>query len=435
MNPVKSRKPLSRITAAVLIAAILLFNAPLAPAYSVLTHEQIIDFLWERHIKRLLLEHFPNATEDDLKHAHAFAYGGCLIQDMGYYPSGNKFFSDLLHYVRSGDFVRELLNQAHDINELAFALGALAHYSSDNQGHPAVNASVSLMFPKLRKKYGNEVAYAADPTAHIRTEFGFDVLQVAKQRYSSDEYHDFIGFEVSKPLLDRAFLKIYGLQLSEIFSNEDLTLGSYRRAVSKLMPQLTEVALAVKKDELQKLPNFEPRRFRYLLSRTQYEREWGKDYYRPGLGSRILAFLVRLIPKWGRLRALDIKTPTAETEKLYIKSVEETVTFYDVKLTEYETHQLEVPNRDYDTGNPTVAGEYTLADKTYAKLLQKLAKKNFAQVAPELKANILDFYSDLSRPIETKKHNHEWQDTLRNLDRLKAYNTRQASVVPLPPGF
>ncbi|HEY6350931.1 MAG TPA: zinc dependent phospholipase C family protein [Candidatus Angelobacter sp.] len=420
---------LSRITAGILIGVFVLSIVPPVPAYSVLTHEQIIDFLWERHIKRLLLERFPNATEDDLRHAHAYAYGGCLIQDMGYYPSGNKFFSDLLHYVRSGDLVLELINQAQDINELAFALGALGHYASDTRGHPAVNAAVALMFPKLRKKYGDEVAYAADPTAHIRTEFGFDVLQVAKQRYTSDAYHDFIGFEVAQPLLDRAFTNIYGLELKEVFSNEALTLGSYRRAVSKLMPKLTQVALVAKKDELKALPNFEPRRFRYLLSRTQYEREWGKDYYRPGFGSRVLAFLVRLLPKVGRLRALDIKTPTPQTEKLYVESVENTVTFYDMLLTEFETKKLELPNRDYDTGKPTLAGEYTLADQTYAKLLQKLAKKDFAQVSPALKSDILAYYSDLSRPLETKKHKHEWQETVRDLELLKAHAGPQASLV------
>ena len=423
----QSRKPLSRVTAGALALILLLLSTLPCPAYSVLTHEQIVDFVWERHIKRLLLERFPNATQDDLQHAHAYAYGGCLIQDMGYYPAGNKFFSDLLHYVRSGDFVRELINQAQDVNELAFALGALAHYASDNRGHPAVNASVALMFPKLRKKYGDEVVYAEDPTAHIRTEFGFDVLQVAKQRYSSDVYHDFIGFEVAQPLLERAFLNIYGLELKDIFSNEDRTLGSYRRAVSKLIPKLTQVALVVKKDELKALPNFEPRRFRYLLSRTQYEKEWGNNYYRPGFGSRFLAFLVRLLPKVGRLRALDIKTPTPQTEKLYVKSVEDTVIFYDMLLTEYETRQLETPNRDYDTGNPTSPGEYTLADKAYAKFLQKLAQKNFAQASPALKANILEYYSDLSRPLETKKHKHEWQETLRNLELLKAHGSTPAS--------
>ncbi len=398
-----------------------LLSALPSTAYSVLTHEQVIDFVWQRHIKRLLLERYPNATPEDLRHAHAYAYGGCLIQDMGYYPAGNKFFSDLVHYVRSGDFVAALLNNAQDINELAFALGAMGHYASDNSGHPTVNASVALQFPKLRKKYGDEVTYAESPSAHIQTEFGFDVLQVAKELYTSDAFHDFIGFEVAQPLLDRAFAETYGLQLKEIFSNEDRSIGSYRRAVSKWIPQLTKVALVTKKKELEALPNFEPRRFRYLLSRTQYERDWGKNYQRPGFGSRVLAFIVKLLPKIGPLRSLDIKPPTPETEKMYIKSVEGTVTLYDRLLTEFETRQLELPNRDYDTGNPTLAGEYELADKTYAKLLQRLARDGFAQVSPSLRSNILDFYVDLSRPIETKKHKEEWKETLADLQLLKTH--------------
>ncbi|HKD16210.1 MAG TPA: zinc dependent phospholipase C family protein [Candidatus Angelobacter sp.] len=414
----KAKRP--RITAALLVVAMVLLSAPPLPAYSVLTHEQVIDFVWERHFKRLLLERYPNATEDDLRRAHAYAYGGCLIQDMGYYPSGNKFFSDLLHYVRSGDFVMELINDAQDINELAFALGGLAHYASDISGHPTVNAAVALEFPRLSKKYGNEVTYADDPIAHIRTEFGFDVLQVAKQRYTSEAYHDFIGFEVAQPLLERAFANIYGIPLKEIFSNEELTLGSYRRAVSKLIPELTRVALVTKKQELEALPNFEPRRFRYLLSRTEYERTWGKNYYKPSFASRFLAFIVRLIPKFGRLRALDIKTPTAQTEKMYIQSVEWTVTFYDMLLTEFETHQLDLPNRDYDTGRPTSAGEYELADKTYAKLLQKHAKNGFAQMPAALRSNLLAYYADPDRPIETKKHKKDWKEVLHDLDLLKA---------------
>ncbi|HLJ27048.1 MAG TPA: zinc dependent phospholipase C family protein [Candidatus Angelobacter sp.] len=414
-------RPLSRACAALLIVMFVLLNALPSTAYSVLTHEQVIDFVWQRHIKRLLLERYPNATPEDLRHAHAYAYGGCLIQDMGYYPAGNKFFSDLVHYVRSGDFVAALLNDAQDINELAFALGAMGHYASDNSGHPTVNASVALQFPKLRKKYGDEVTYAESPSAHIQTEFGFDVLQVAKELYTSDAFHDFIGFDVAQPLLDRAFAETYGLQLTEIFSNEDRSIGSYRRAVSKWIPQLTKVALVTKKKELEALPNFEPRRFRYLLSRTQYERDWGKNYQRPGFGSRVLAFIVKLLPKIGPLRSLDIKPPTPETEKMYIKSVEGTVTLYDRLLTEFETRQLELPNRDYDTGNPTLAGEYELADKTYAKLLQRLARGGLVQVSPSLRSNILDFYVDLSRPIETKKHKKEWKETLANLQLLKTH--------------
>ena len=135
---------------------------------------------------------------------------------MGYYPFGNKYFSDLTHYVRSGDFIVNLLKEASDLNEYAFALGALAHYSADNCGHPTINQVVGIEFPKLARKFGKEVTYEDNPKAHIRTEFGFDVTQVAKNRYTSDRYHDFIGFEISKPVLERAFLDTYGIPLSEV---------------------------------------------------------------------------------------------------------------------------------------------------------------------------------------------------------------------------
>jgi Zinc dependent phospholipase C len=414
------RPSLLRPCAALLVAATILLSAPRSPAYSVLTHEQVIDLVWKQHLKPLLQQRYPRATEEDLRQAHAYAYGGCLIQDMGYYPFGNKFFTDLTHYVRSGEFVAALIENAQDLNELAFALGALAHYASDITGHPTVNASVAREFPNLAKKYGREVTYVESPSAHIRTEFGFDVLQVAKQQYSSQAYHDFIGFQVAQPLLERTFPQIYGLQLKEIFPQEDRTIGSYRRSVSKFIPELTRVALVSKKDELQALPNFSPKKFRYLLSRTEYERNWGKNYERPGCGAKFLAFIVRLMPKIGPFRTLDIKPPTPETEKMYIKSVEDTVTFYDKLLTAFETHQLDLPNRNYDTGNPTAAGEYALADKTYARLLRTLVKNNFVGMSPDLRANILLFYSDLSKPIDTKRHKKEWKETVSDLKQLKA---------------
>src|ERR1039457_4757511 len=185
-------------------------------AYSVLTHEEVVDLLWKDDIQPLLTKRFPTASADDLRKAHAFAYGGSLVQDMGYYPFGNKYFSDRTHYVRSGDFIVNLMNDATDLNEYAFALGALAHYSSDNIGHPAVNQAVAFELPKLRRKCGSEVTYAENPKAHIRTEFGFDVTQVAKNRYTSDRYHDFIGFEVSKPVLEWAFQDTYGIPLRDV---------------------------------------------------------------------------------------------------------------------------------------------------------------------------------------------------------------------------
>ena len=207
---------------AALLVWLLFAAARLCWGYSLLTHEEIVDILWKDQIKPLLLERYPAATQEELRKAHAYAYGGSLIHDIGYYPFGNEFFSDLTHYVRTGDFVANLIGESADLNEYAFALGALAHYASDNSGHPLINHAVALTFPKLRAKYGEKVTYADSPKAHIRTEFGFDITQVAKNRYTSDQYHDFIGFQVSKPLLERAFLRTYGLPLGKVLGYEDL---------------------------------------------------------------------------------------------------------------------------------------------------------------------------------------------------------------------
>src|SRR4051812_3964581 len=145
-----------------LVALLICTLSRTSAAYSVLTHEQIVDLLWAEQIAPLLLQRYPATTVEELRIAHAYAYGGCLIQDMGYYPFGNRFFSDLVHYVRSGDFVIALLADASDVNEYAFALGALAHYSADIAGHPAVNAAVAQEFPRLKAKYGRSVTFAQD---------------------------------------------------------------------------------------------------------------------------------------------------------------------------------------------------------------------------------------------------------------------------------
>src|SRR5437660_1714936 len=368
-------------------------------AYSVLTHEQVIDLLWKDDIEPLLTKRFPTANSDDLRKAHAFAYGGSLVQDMGYYPFGNKFFSDLTHYVRSGDFIFNLVSESSNLNEYAFALGALAHYSSDNMGHPAINESVALLFPKLRSKYGNTVTYADNPKAHIRTEFGFDMTQVAKNNYTSDRYHDFIGFEISKPVLECAFLDTYGVPLSTVISNEDLAIGTFRRAISKIIPEMTRVALVARKKELvAETPNFNSRKFRYNLSRASYQREWGKGYRRPGTGTRVLAFFLKFVPKIGPFKALDFKIPTKKTEDLYIASVNHTVEDYKQHLGEVGKKDLQLPNTDFDTGRATHAGEYALTDKTYSRLLDALARRNFDRITPDLRDNILAFFGDPNAP-------------------------------------
>ena len=395
-------------------------------AYSVLTHEEIVDLLWTDEIQPLLLKRYPGLSEDQLHEAHAYAYGGAVIQDLGYYPFGSKDFSNLVHYIRSGDFVRELLLESQDVNEYAFALGALSHYASDIAGHPAVNQSVAIEYPKLRAKFGTSVRYAQDKTAHLKTEFGFDTVQVAKNRYASQQYHDLIGFQVSKPLLERVFPVVYGMELKDVLTHEDLAVGSYRFAVSRLIPQMTQVALQThKKDLMRETPNFAKRKFLYRLSRSDYEREWGKDYVKPGLGTRILSTLLRYMPKIGPFKGLAFNNPTPQTEDLYFKSINTTVDEYRAFLEEVRAASLVLPNCDLDSGNVTKAAEYSLADDTYAKLLAQLSDRKFDLTSRDLRENILQFYSDLSAPIETKKDQVRWRGVLTALDQLK-------SVVPAP---
>src|SRR5580704_15106981 len=347
-------------------------------AYSVLTHEEIVDLLWTDAIRPLLLKRYPGLSEDQIKEAHAYAYGGAVIQDLGYYPFGNTEFSNLVHYVRSGDFVHELLIESQDVNEYAFALGALAHYASDIAGHPAVNQAVGIEYPKLRAKFGKSVKYAQDKTAHLKTEFGFDMVQVAKNRYASQQYHDFIGFKVSKPLLERVFPVVYGVELKDVLPHEDLAVGSYRFSVSRLIPEMTQVALQIhKKDLMRERPDLAKQKFLYRLSRSDYEREWGKDYTKPGFGTRVASTLLRYMPKIGPFKAIAFNNPTPQTEDLYFKSINTTVDQYRAFLEEVRADSVVLPNRDLDSGNATKAAEYSLADDTYAKLLDQLSGRKF----------------------------------------------------------
>jgi hypothetical protein len=391
-------------------------------AYSVLTHEEIVDLLWTDEIRPLLLKRYPGLSEDQIKEAHAYAYGGAVIQDLGYYPFGSKDFSNLVHYVRSGDFVRELLLESQTADDYAFALGALAHYASDITGHGmAVNEAVAIEYPKLRAKFGKSVTYAEGRTAHLKTEFGFDMLQVAKNRYASQQYHDFIGFQVSKPLLERAFPAVYGLELKDVLAHEDLAIGSYRFSVSRLIPEMTQVALQThQKDLMRERPDFAKKEFLYRLSRSDYEKEWGKDYTKPGLGTRMLSTLLRYMPKIGPFKGLGFKNPTPQTEDLYFKSINLTVDQYRAFLHAVGADSVLLPNCDLDSGQATKAAEYSLADDTYAKLLGQLSSRKFDGMTPELRANILQFYSDLSAPIETKKDQVRWQGVRTALDELKS---------------
>jgi hypothetical protein len=416
-----------RLVAKTFTAAVVLVVFCLQPlmGYSVLSHEALVDALWDTKLRAILLARFPNATPEELKQAHGFAYGGAIIQDLGYYPHGSTKFSDLTHYVRTGDFVVALFQEARGLNDLAFALGALSHYVSDLDGHRyGTNVGEPLLYPKLRKKFGNVITYEDDPLAHLKTEFGFDVLQVARGNFAPQAYHDFIGFFVAKDLLQRAFSDTYGLELADLFGDFDLAVNSYRSAVSRTIPRATRVAWSMKKNEIRKAhPEQSRRKFVYLMKRSSYQREWGKRYDEPSKWERFLGFLLRLLPPIGPLKALGFKMPTPPVERLFMVSFERATDRYSQTLAQVGSRAFQLDDENYDVGMPTPAGVYRLNDETQAFWLHDLAVKKFATVTPAIRQELLAFYSNPNASIQAKQKTPKiWRQTVAELQELRNQN-------------
>ncbi|MGZ3873575.1 MAG: zinc dependent phospholipase C family protein [Mucilaginibacter sp.] len=390
-------------------------------AYSVLTHEALIDASWDKNIKPLLKIKYPGATEDELKKAHAYAYGGCLLPDMGYFPFGSVYFTNLAHYVRSGDFVETLLSESGNINEYAFALGALCHYMADKYGHSiATNHAVPIVYPKLAKKFGAVATYEDDHAAHSRVELSFDVLETARGNYAPQAYHDFIGFEVAKPVLERAFLRTYGEDINNVFSDLDLAISTYRWSVKNLMPTITRAAWTLRKDEIKKQnPSANSHTFHYRMKRKEYIKEFGSSRKKPDFRERVLAFFIRILPKVGPLKALKFKDPGPEGEKLFIRSFDTVLVHYHNALARLQYEKVELQDVDYDTGKPTIPGEYKLADQTYDELVDQLHESKFNNLTRPLKQNILDYYNKADTSMLAKEDPKEWKKTFTALQAIK----------------
>ncbi|RYY19206.1 MAG: hypothetical protein EOO36_06305 [Cytophagaceae bacterium] len=409
------------------LLGVLLLTARPAQAYSVLSHQASIDSCWVPYLKPALERRFPGATLDELHEAKAYAYGGSIMQDMGYYPFGSALLTDLAHYVRSGDFVENLLRDAKDRNEYAFALGALAHYVADIYGHEVgINKSVPLLFPALRKKYGPVVTYEQDPVAHGRTEFAFDVTQLAAGRYRTAAYHDFIGFKVSEKLLEQAFAETYGLEMKQIVFSTDLAFGSYRFAVRNLIPLASRAAWRANRHELRKVNRRIHRRdYVYKESKEEFEKEFGAHYERPKFGARIVAGIIRVLPKVGPLRSLNFIAPTPEAQRIFRQSFHETVLNYGRFLKNQSStigQTPKLPNVDFDTGHTTKIGEYPLADRTYGAWVRELAKNDFKAVTPVMRQDILAFFSNAPKePVDKEeKEQKKRQETVEALEKLRA---------------
>jgi hypothetical protein len=358
-----------------------------ASAYSVLAHEAMIDAAWTEQLAPMLRQRFPRVSAADVARARAYAYGGSLIQDLGYYPFGSHFFTDLVHYVRSGDFVEALLRDARDVDEYAFALGALAHYASDNAAHPlAVNRALPIVYPKLRAKFGDEVLFTESPARHVMVEFAFDVLQVARGTFKADAYQDLVGFEVATPLLERAFRETYGLELGDVFGNVDLAISTYRHAASETIPDITRVAWREKRDEiLAANPSVTEREFVFTMTRGDYERDYGTSYRKPGLFARLVVAVFKVLPKFGPFRPLAFTPLSGETERMFLDSFAASRERYRVLLQSVREGRVAIADTDLDTGKVPVRGTNALADRTYEKLRKELARKKDVAIPTALR--------------------------------------------------
>lgn len=401
----------------------------LANGCSVFSHEAVIDASWDSALRPALLSVYPHATAEELKDAHGYAYGGAIIQDLGYYPHGSKKFSDMTHYVRTGDFLLALIHESQSLDELAFALGALSHYSSDLHVHSsATNPGEAILYPKLERRFGPIVTYEEDPEAHLKTEFGFDVLEIAKGRFAPEAYHDFIGFYVAPDVLTRAFEDTYGINLKQIFPNFERSINSYRRDVSIWIPRATRIAWAQREKDIQKSqPGITRRRFVYVLKRASYEHDWGRDYERPSLLDRILSVLLKIIPPIGPLRALQFKMPTPQVEALFMKSFDASLQQYDRQLAaRVKGDALQLGNPNYDLGRVAKPGEYRLQDEAYAFWVKTAGDNHFSELGPEARKEILRYYSDPASPNTVKHDPKKWQVLQQALATLRSEPVRAA---------
>ena len=424
LNRIMKSRPCIKV---ILIIVIVFFSVNRSNAFSVLTHEALIDASWEKYLKPLLKDKYPASTEEQLKQARSYAYGGALIADMGYFPFGSTYYTNLAHYVRSGDFVSNLLSESQNINEYAFALGSLSHYMADKYGHSmATNMVVPMLYPKIRKKFGDVVTYEDDHISHSRTELSFDVLQVAKGNYITQSYHDFIGFNVAKPVLERAFIKTYGEDIHTLFTDLDLTISTFRWAVRSLLPGLARTAWAMKKDEIKKSDSTATaRRFHYRMTRKNYFQEFGKKREKLGFGARAVAFLIKVMPKVGPFKVFKFKNPGPGGEKLFIKSFDTMLVHYGEAVNSLHTRSLNLADIDYDTGRNTTMGEYELADETYSQLVLSMADQKFVYLTQPLQQNILSFFNNEHRSAFIQKEPDKWKKTIFAVDMMK-------TVKPVP---
>jgi hypothetical protein len=469
MMKTKLRRFAKRVLPALVLLGI--FMVMHADAYTLLTHEELIDLNWEYSIVPLLLNRYPNLTAAQLDEARAYAYGGCVIQDIGYYPFGDKMFSNLTHYVRTGDFVVNLFRDAHSADELAFAVGALSHYVGDSIGHAeATNISVPVEFPALRAKYGSDVNYAEGRHQHVQTEFAFDIDEIAHHRMAPVRFLRHIGLKVPVQQLALAYYQTYGLSGEFSPRRQRINVREYRFMVHTFFPRVAyAITLLHRGHEPAEPTTADAAAIDREVARVAAENDWEQYRRHAGVGTYVLAGFLFVLPKVGSLKLIAVKGPTAATETDYLHSVVVSTSIMHWMLVRFtppaakgtaaaardataaagqaaagmpaasaipafmtanpnnvlrsDDPRHPLPNRDLDTGRVVEPGGYSLTDSTYADLLHRLTRQPTQAIPPGIKRDVLAFYADPNAPITTRQNAARWAEVQADLATLATMPT------------
>ena len=386
-----------------------------------LAHQAIVDQAWDGTLLPAVRERFPHATQQELEDARAYARGGAHLPDLGYFPLGSHLFTDLLHYVRTGDFYERAVKEAGSPQEYAFALGMLAHYEADTIGHPeATNLAVPIIYPKLAARYGDSATYADSPSAHLQTEFRFDVLQVAHRQEVPNFFEHSIEFKVPREFLERVFQETYGLKLDDLFVNYEVALNTYRWGFRTLINEATGIAWELYRQDIESLePGIKRAQFVQPMSRADFVKQFGTAFLEPSHFVRFIGFLGNLVPNIGPLKRLPFKPLPDDVKQFYFRAYRNASAQYLKEISAFEGGRMLLPNLILDTGEPARAGAYPPADRAYAELLDRHAQDHFAHLPKALAHDMLDHFRDRNAALRFEDSQQKREKIVQDLNQFE----------------
>jgi hypothetical protein len=199
--------------------------------------------------------------------------------------------------------------------------------------------------------------------------------------------------------------------------------------VAKVIPEMTEVAMATHRPEIGHEPSDKAKQeFVYHLSHADYEKQFGNKYRRPGIFARILAFLLKLIP-FGPAKVLGYHNPTPQAEDHYFRSMDRAMDQYHQLLRQVKADNLQFPNRNFDTGELTRAGDYALCDRTYVAYVFRLREDKFRHLTPSVKADVLAYFRQ-GLPANGSIKNKDW----KKLNAMLLELQKEPPLLQIPQG-